>query len=113
MPKALESASCTAVAISEGLVWSSMTSGTSLCPFDAALGVLQVQSGPRSRPVSCAFSDAPSPVRSVMYAMVIGAGGGRRRRAVAVAPTMTAGRMATAANTAVLIVRCTRIVPPW
>ena len=65
MPKALESASCTAVAMAVGLVWSSITSGTNLCPCtppwafcrsiraSKACGELEV-------------SGAPAPLREVM-----------------------------------------------
>ena len=65
MPKAFESASWTAVAISDGLVWSSMTSGTSLCPstppsaFWRSIRASNAEGDEES-------SDAPGPVMEVM-----------------------------------------------
>ena len=64
MPNALESASWTAVAISDGLVWSSMTSGTSLCPFTPPSAFCRSMRA--SNPAGeVEFSAPPSPVRSV------------------------------------------------
>ena len=51
---AFESASCTAVAISDGLVWSSMTSGTNLCPCTPPSAFC------KSRRASNAAGDDPS-----------------------------------------------------
>ncbi len=65
IPKAFESASCTAVAMDEGFVWSSMISGTSLCPLtppSAFCRAIRALNPAGDVP----FSDAPSPVRSVM-----------------------------------------------
>jgi hypothetical protein len=64
MPNALESASCTAVLIWDGLVWSSITKGTSLCPSTPPSAFWRSRRA--SKPAGeVAFSDPPSPVRSV------------------------------------------------
>ena len=66
MPKApLEMALCTAVAISLGLVWSSMTSGTSLCPLTPPCAFCRaVRAWKPAGDVE--FWEPPSPVMSVM-----------------------------------------------
>ena len=64
MPKAFESASCTAVAISVGLVWSSRTRGTSLCPFTPPSAFCRSILALKA-PGDVASSDAPGPVIDV------------------------------------------------
>ena len=71
MPKApLERASCTAVAISVGLVWSSRTMPEILCPFTPPSAFCSAM---RALNPAGAWlnSDAPSPVSEVIMAMVM------------------------------------------
>ena len=74
MPNApLDSALCTPVTTSVGLVWSSTTSGTSLCPFtppSAFWSAIRAKKPAGSEEVSGALG----PVSDVTNARVIGAG---------------------------------------
>jgi hypothetical protein len=72
MPNApLESAPCTAVAIAEGLVWSSSTVPTSLCPFTppSAFCIAIRALNPAAAWLNSAD---PGPVSDVIIARVIG-----------------------------------------
>ena len=62
---AFESASWTAVAMADGLVWSSMINGTSLCPFTPPSAFCRA-SRALNAPGDVESSDAPGPVIDVM-----------------------------------------------
>jgi hypothetical protein len=110
MPNApFEMALWTAVAMMEGLVSSSMMRGTSLCPFTPPSAFCK--SIRAVKPAGDdASSDAPGPVRELMYAMVIGAG--EAEACPVVTPNvMSDANMAVVSKT-LLIVRFTCIFPP-